>query len=260
LSGDGAVNRAARCYFNGGRDEMKIGLWNIAHPEDSDGSALRAEKYNGVRSYLNEQHCDVYVLTEANAALELGGYASLFSEDSPFKNVNRCYDPPNRYHQVAIYSKSPLAREPVAEPINSLLCSADWLGSPLFLYGNVITIKDQWKPDSDKSYSDRLAEQLAALRILRTKRFIACGDFNLRIGRRRSAYQQVDELVQEQGWLWPTKMQDETVQHVIHSPNLAVDVSIDMSVRHSNGKEDRLSDHPFVLVQLKQTEKSATRR
>ena len=226
---------------------MRIGLWNIDHAELHDSGTRLAEKYHDVFRHLDQQRCDVYVVTEANAAMQLTGCQSQFSEESPFQKKGRCYKSPNRYHQVAIYSRLPISKVAVTEPVNGLLCKIAWQGEPLFVYGNVITIKDQWKPDSKKGYSHRLDEQLEMFRRLATKRFIVCGDFNLRLGwaQRKNAFQRVEQVVLEHGWFWPTKMQTDTVQHVIHSLQLNISVTIDSSV-----KDERLSDHPFVLIDV----------
>ena len=82
---------------------------------------------------------------------------------------------------------------------------------------------------------------------LTTKRFIVCGDFNLRLGwpQRKNAHQRVEQLVNEHGWIWPTKLRTDTVQHVICSFGLNVTVMVDSSV-----KDERLSDHPFVLIDV----------
>lgn len=52
--------------------------------------------------------CDLYIITEANAAIALPGYSAAFSAESPFTAKRRFYGEPNRYHQVAIYSKAPI--------------------------------------------------------------------------------------------------------------------------------------------------------
>lgn len=91
---------------------------------------------------------------------------------------------------------------------------------------------------------------------LQGSRCLVGGDFNLRLGwsQKKGAHDRVKAFVNHHGWVWPTETQTETVQHVIHSPDLVADVTIDSSVRHTKGKKDRLSDHPFVLVQVQDGE------
>jgi len=117
---------------------------------------------------------------------------------------------------------------------------------------NVITIKDQWKKDSDKTYTDRLGEQLEIFARLVTSKCIIGGDFNLRLGwpQKRRAHQRVKEFVDHHGLVWPTETQTDTVQHVIHSPELTAKVTIDLSVQHTKGNSDKLSDHPFPLIDV----------
>ena len=123
----------------------------------------------------------------------------------------------------------------------------------MFVYGNVVTIKDQWFDDSDKTYADRLNEQLDAFEQLPAHRCIVAGDFNLRLGwpQRKKAHERVEAFAERQGWARPTENQTDTVQHVLHSPDMVASVTIDMTVRHTKGKRDRLSDHPFVLVEVR---------
>lgn len=226
---------------------MKIGLWNIDHPELTNRSPRRQQRYLDILTFLTQQSCDLFVLTEANAALQLDGFDARFSQESPFKRKGREETPPNRYHQIAIHSRFPLARLPVAEPINGLLCSIEWHNEPLMVYGNVVTIKDQWHPTSGKRYRDRLAEQLQAIAQLAGQRFIALGDSNLKVGwpQKKGAYRQLQEMVEAHSWCWPTQLRTDTVQHVIHTPDLFCTVTVDPSV-----KENGLSDHPFMLVDL----------
>jgi len=53
-----------------------------------------------------------------------------------------------------------------------------------------------------------------------------------------------------------TEAVDDTVQHVVHSPDLEVDVELDFSVQHTKGGERRLSDHPFLSVTIRPRENS----
>lgn len=101
---------------------MKIGLWNIDHPELGSGTARNENRFSDIVSYLERVDCDVLILTEANAALKLAGYSAEFSEVSPFRSSQRYYGSPNRYHQVRIYSRSSLRRLEVSEGVNGLLC------------------------------------------------------------------------------------------------------------------------------------------
>ena len=227
---------------------MKIGLWNIDHPECLHDAGRRQRRYADVLQFLHDTHCDVYVLTEANAAIQLAGYEARFSEESPFRKKDRCYESPNRYHQVAVYSTYSISRtEDIAEPVNGLFCWIDRESRSLFLYGNVVTIKDRWMPESNKTYTDRLDEQLGQIGRLPRNQLIVCGDFNLRHGwsQRKKSYQRLEQVVREHGLEWPTKTTTDTVQHVIHSGDISTSVTVDSSV-----KERHLSDHPFVLVEL----------
>ncbi|MCD6389106.1 MAG: endonuclease/exonuclease/phosphatase family protein [Desulfobulbaceae bacterium] len=232
---------------------MKIGLWNIDHPEYYPSSTRRHQRYKEITTYLNRQHCDMFIITEANAAIQMADYRTDFSTESPFLNKNRYYEPPNKYHQVGIYSMHPLERVEIAEPINGLLCKTIWNDSQLFIYGNVVTIKDQWKKDSDKTYADRLEEQLEIFGKLASMKFIIGGDFNLRLGwpQKRKAHQRLKEFVNIHGLIWPTEERTETVQHIIHSPDLVTTVTIDSSVQHGKENRNSFSDHPFLLVDVK---------
>ena len=232
-------------------DRLRIGLWNIDHPEHSAERRERSHRLQAVEDFLLTQHCDLYVITEANAAMVLDGYESFFSLESPFRSKGRDYGPPNRYHQVGIYSSIPFEPIEIAEPINGLLGRVSFQAQPLLIYGNVVTIKDQWLKTSNKKYSDRLAEQIAAFESLHGNRCLVAGDFNLKHGWRQkeSAFGLLRNWVRQYGWAWPTECQSETVQQVLHSADLDVVVSIDHSVKHSHGLKDRLSDHPFVLIE-----------
>ncbi len=237
---------------------MKVGLWNLDHPEMGSGIVRKENRFGDVVRYLEGADCDLLILTEANAALKLAGYSTEFSEVSPFRSSQRYYGEPNLYHQVGIYSRLPMRRLNVAEPINGLLCEVSWKGEPLLLYGNVITIKDQWKKDSGKTHKDRLREQLAAFESLAQSRFVAAGDFNLNLGwtRMLPAHRELKNLVERLGLIWPTEGHDDTVQHVVHSPDLACQVEIDFSVRHMKGGEKRLSDHPFLTITIDSSPKT----
>jgi hypothetical protein len=235
---------------------MRLGLWNIDHPEYHCTAPRRNRRFDEISAYLGQQDCDVYILTETNAAIDLAGYGACFSAESPYRNRSRCYESPNRYHQVGIFDRLKMESVEIEEPVNGLLCKSIWHDKPLFVYGNVVTIKDQWSKDSDKKYSDRMQEQLDVLGRLSSRRCLIGGDFNLRLGwpQKKGAHDRVKAFVNHHGWVWPTETQTETVQHVIHSPDLVADVTIDSSVRHTKGKKDRLSDHPFVLVQVQDGE------
>jgi hypothetical protein len=231
---------------------MKIGLWNLDHPEHNRSATRRYQRYQEILAYLNRQHCDVFILTEANAAVRMAGYQAYFSTESPFLKKDRDYELPNSYHQVGIYSRSSLEHVEITESVNGLLCKTTPNDPPLSIYGNVITIKDQWKKDSDKTYTDRLGEQLEIFARLVTSKCIIGGDFNLRLGwpQKRRAHQRVKEFVDHHGLVWPTETQTDTVQHVIHSPELTAKVTIDLSVQHTKGNSDKLSDHPFLLIDV----------
>jgi len=109
------------------------------------------------------------------------------------------------------------------------------------------TIKGQWRSDSSKTYPDSLEEQLAAFETLASRsRFIIAGDFNLKINwpQKRGAFRRVRDFVKWYGLVWPTETQ--SVQHVIHSPQLTAKGPLDLSVK------GRLSDHPFLLVDFQE--------
>jgi len=231
---------------------VRIGLWNIDHAQTGSPGAGEERRFQGVVRYLERTNCDLLVTVEGNAAIEIPGYRAEFSDPSPFRSTRRFYGEPNRYHQVGIYSRIPVRRLSVAEPINALLCEVSWKGGPLLVYGNVITIKDQWKRDSDKTHQDRLQEQLAAIESLAPSRFVAAGDFNLSLGwtRMLPAHRALKNLAERLGLVWPTEAVDDTVQHVVHSKGIACQVEIDFSVRHVRDGEKRLSDHPFMSVSI----------
>ena len=123
---------------------MKIGLWNIDHPETASGHERKERRFEDVAAYLAQADCDAFIITEANAAIELAGYVCETSVESPFKSSRRYYGPPNIYHQVAIYSRDPIIRIQLIEPVNGLLMTVGKNDQSIVLYGNVITIKDQW--------------------------------------------------------------------------------------------------------------------
>lgn len=229
---------------------MKIGLWNIDHPETDSGSKREQQRFDDVAAYLAQADCNCYIITEANSAMSLDGYSSELSIESPFKSSRRCYDRPNVYHQVAIYSKQPLSRTEVREPINSLQVAVRSPDQSLVLYGNVVTIKDQWSKTSDLTYSDRLCQQISAIEGLPRRQTIVAGDFNLRLGwpQKLSAHKRIKNEIADNGWAWPTEMRDDTVQHVLHTNDLHVSLDFDFSVKYSEGRSSGLSDHPFVEI------------
>jgi hypothetical protein len=230
---------------------MKIGLWNIDHPETQSGSIKKEQRFNDIRNLLIQAGCDAYILTEANAAIDLPEYNSEFSEVSPFISTGRYCGEPNVYHQVAIYSKTPLMKLDVAEPINGLLCQVSDLGSIQRLYGNVITIKDQWSKTSSKTYKDRLEEQIEAIQDLPKNGTLVGGDFNLRLGwpQKLISHSRIKEHLATNGWVWPTELRDDTVQHVLHSDDITVDLQIDFSIKYQSGGGVGLSDHPFIMLE-----------
>lgn len=229
---------------------MKIGLWNVDHPEAGSGSKRKQQRFDDVIAYLAQAGCDACVITEANSAMCLDGYSAELSLESPFRSSGRCYDSPNFYHQVAIYSKLPMSRNEVGEPVNSLQVSIGSFGDSFVLYGNVITIKDQWSKTSNLTYSDRLNQQISAIEGLPRQQTIVAGDFNLRIGwpQKLSAHERIRNEVAKNGWIWPTEMRDETVQHVLHTNDLQVSLDFDFSVMYSENRSSGLSDHPFVEI------------
>ena len=223
---------------------MKLGLWNIDHPEyHAERTSRRYQRIRDIIAFLEQQDCDVFILTETNAALQLPGYHVYFSAESPYLKRSRDDHPPNRYHQVGIYSRFPIEQMPVEEPINGVLCKCPYNNGLLWTYGNVITLKDRKKSNS-MTYSKRLEEQLKVFETLTSKQFIIGGDFNMKISwpQKRGAFRRVKGFVEQYGLIWPTETQTESVQHVIHSPQLAAEGSLDMSVK------GRLSDHPFLRV------------
>jgi len=227
---------------------MKIGLWNIDHPEHhADRTSRRYQRMRDILTFLKTRDCDLFILTETNAALQLPGYHAYLSAESPYRKASRDYRPPNRYHQVGIYSRFPLEQMTLPEPINGVLCKTLDGESSLWIYGNVITIKDRWQKDSTKTYRDRLEEQLDVFEALASKpRCIIAGDFNLKVNwaQKRGAFRRLRDFVNQHGWIWPTETQTESVQHIIHSPHLMAKVALDMSVK------GRWSDHPFFIVDI----------
>lgn len=230
---------------------MKIGLWNIDHPEYDKSKARRHKRFDDVLNGLQQRDCEVLIITEANAAMQLDGYYSTFSDESPFLKKSRNYEKPNSYRQIGVYSKDPIQQVQIPEPINGVLYRTLWQGQPLAIYGNVMTIKDQWKADSHSTYSGRVDEQIEIMSRLVKERCLVGGDFNLKLGwaAKKKAYNRVADFVNTSGLVWPTKERTDTVQHVIHSANFKVIISVDSSVQHSKGKRNSLSDHPFVLIE-----------
>lgn len=229
---------------------MKIGFWNIDHPETASGNRRKQQRFDDVAAYLAQADCDAYIITEANAAMCIQDYSCELSFVSPFKSSRRFYGSPNTYHQVAIYSKSPSARTEVVEPINGLRVTIGDNCHSLVLYGNVITIKDQWSKTSDLTYTDRLNQQIEAIRNLPRQRTLVAGDFNLRLGwpQKLSAHRRVKTELGGDGWSWPTEDREDTVQHVLHSQDLLVDLRYDFSVKYEKGRSVELSDHPFIEI------------
>lgn len=231
---------------------MKIGLWNIDHPEKDSGNKSKQRRFNKITKYLTSANCDIYILTEANAAISLEGYASVFSTDSPFKSSRRFYGLPNIYHQVAIYSKVPLVQSEVIEPINSLQVKIETEGHLLNLYGNVVTLKDRWSKASDLKYNDRLEQQIESINKLPEQRTLVAGDFNLRLGwpQKKRAYKRLGDAITNKNLVWPTKKRVDTVQHVLHTKDLDIDLGFDFSVKHGDKLSKRLSDHPFIEISM----------
>ena len=231
---------------------MKIGLWNIDHPETLSGMTKKERRFHDVTEYLRKADCDAFIITEANAAIELPGYFRELSEESPFKAKGRYYGGANSYHQVAIYSRTPICRLKIAEPINGVLCEVSDCGCLRQLYGNVITIKDQWSSTSLKRYSDRLEEQIEAIQNLRRDGALIGGDFNLRLGWRQKLYahRRIKEQLAANGWAWPTEIRDDTVQHVLHSPDLEVELALDTGIKYQSVVHGGLSDHPFIRIEV----------
>jgi len=124
---------------------IKIGLWNVDHPQFNQRSEKKRTRFSHVVKYLDSQDFDLLVLTESNSALALPGYDARFSDESPYINKTRCNDSPNQYHQVSIFSKLSSHQIKIVESINGLLCKIKAHGHSFLLYGNVITIKDRWK-------------------------------------------------------------------------------------------------------------------
>lgn len=231
---------------------MVVGLWNIDHPETGSGKTVKEKRFQDVRNYLVDIDCDAYIITEANSAMKIPGYAVHFSQISPFKSSSRYYGSPNTYHQVAIYSKTPIKVLVVEEPVNGLCCEFHEEHPIKTLYGNVITIKDQWSPTSGKTYSERLEEQIQAIHGLPTKRTLAGGDFNLRKGwkQKQSALRRLEDSLAHTPWCWPTVDRDDTVQHVIHSPDVTPHIELDHNVKYAKGSFGGLSDHPFMRISI----------
>lgn len=231
---------------------MNAALWNIDHPETGTGSSIKQKRFDLIVEYLIRANCDLLIITEANAAIQLPGYKCKFSAESPFRSSGRYYEPPNKYYQVAIYSKNMLQPVTLTEPVNGLRCKVSDSDFLTEVYGNVITIKDQWKKESTLKYTDRLNEQIRAIRMLPKTGVLVAGDFNLRSGwpQKKSAHRKVREELKEAGWIWPTEYREDTVQHVLHSENLKVELTVDHSVTYKNGKKTGLSDHPCLQMRL----------
>lgn len=166
------------------------------------------------------------------------------------QSSRRFYGSPNIYHQVAIYSKSQGIRTEVSEPINGLRVTVGNKDHSLLLYGNVITIKDQWSKTSDLTYTDRLNQQIDAIRFLPRQQTLVAGDFNLRLGwpQKRFAHKQIMDKLAADGWIWPTEWRDDTVQHVLHTHDLRVVIDFDFSVKYNEDRSTGLSDHPFLKI------------
>jgi hypothetical protein len=231
---------------------MKIGIWNIDHPEIGAQSRVKQGRLERILSYLESAGCDIYVLSEANSALNLFGYYSGFSDESPFKKQSRLYVQPNKYHQVGIYSRYSITKMAIPEPINGIFCQVHDSDLVSNLYGNVVTIKDQWKEDSSLKYTDRLNEQVKTINALPNRKTIVAGDFNLRLGwpQKAKAHKVLERELERKGWLWPTKLQTSTVQHVLHTPDVFIEIEIDESVKENSRATPRLSNHPFLLVNV----------
>lgn len=231
---------------------MKIGLWNIDHPEARSGMPKKDRRFHEVTEYLVKADCDAFIITEANAAIELPGYYRVLSKESPFKAKGRYYGGANSYHQVAIYCRTPIRQLEIAEPINGLLCEVSDSECLRQLYGNVITIKDQWSSASLKRYSDRLEEQIEAIQSLRGDGALVGGDFNLRLGwpQKLFAHRRIKETLAANGWEWPTEIRDDTVQHVLHSPDLEVELTLNAGIKYKSVVHGGLSDHPFVRIEV----------
>lgn len=231
---------------------MKIGVWNIDHPEIDTRSRAKQDRYERIMSFLEDVCCDIYVLTETNSALILRGHQTHFSDESPFKKKSRSYAHPNRYHQVGIYSRFSISKVDIAEPINGVFSRVHDSGIISNLYGNAVTIKDQWKKDSPLKYTDRLNEQISVINTLPNRKTIVAGDFNLRRGwpQKAKAHEAMGRALENKEWVWPTKLQTTTVQHVLHTPDISIDIAVDQSVKETSSAGPALSDHPFLLVNV----------
>lgn len=231
---------------------MKIGLWNIDHPETASGNERKEQRFEDVTAYLAQADCDAFIIAEANAAIQLAGYVCETSVESPFKSSRRYYGQPNIYHQVAIYSRDPIIRVEVIEPINGLRVTVGKNDQSMILYGNVITIKDQWSRTSELTYADRLDQQIEAVRNLPRQRTLVAGDFNLRRGwpQKQFAHTRIKRELTAEDWMWPTEDRDDTVQHVLHSQDLQVELELDFSVKYDEGEATGLSDHPFMRLSV----------
>lgn len=235
---------------------MKVALWNIDHPETASGSRKKQERFDRIVEHLIRADCDAYVITEANAAIRLPGYSCELSAESPFRSSRRFYGQPNGYHQVALYSRSPLQPVELAEPVNGLRCRIADAGRLKEVYGNVITIKDQWRKDSLKTYSDRLDEQIQAIQTLPRCGVLVAGDFNLRLGwtQKQFAHRRIRTELAASGWIWPTEAREDTVQHVLHSNDLNVELTVDHGVKYDKSRGTGLSDHPFIRLAVRPKE------
>lgn len=231
---------------------MKIGLWNIDHPEAASGNTRKQQRFDDIADYLIQANCDAYIITEANAAMNLPGFSCELSDESPFRSSSRHCGAPNSYHQVAIYGRNIRGKTEVAEPINGLRVDIENDDLSISLYGNVITIKEQWSKTRNLGYSDRLDQQVGAIRTLPRSRMLVAGDFNLRLGwpQRLFAHARIRTEIADEGWIWPTANRDDTVQHVLHSPDLEVDLELDFAVKYGDAETIGFSDHPFIKLSV----------
>lgn len=236
---------------------IHVGILNVDHPELTN-NRKEADRFGRIRSYLQSKNCDLLLILEANGAMQLDGYAGRFSAESPFINRSRSSAVPNVYCQVGLYSRLEGRSRPVNDPVNGLLFELTFDEATLYVYANVMTIKDQWSDPKVSTYSERVDEQLSIMKTMSGKSFLIGGDFNSRadLAWHASEFTRISECVDAHGWQWPTRTQTAGVQHIIHSTDLVVsDILIDDEVKYRKtgnqvDKESGLSDHPFIRFAL----------
>jgi|GEM_PF-1450590 len=221
---------------------MKIAIWNIDCP------AYNSTKLAQCKAYLEDEKCDLMILTEVNSSLQFNNFNSCFSQKSPYIAKSKNYNKPNEYHQVGIYCKLPLKQIESTEPINTLICKIKLNNQNVLIYGNVITIKDQWAKWSDLKYKDRLDQQMTQIDKIIKHQCIIAGDFNFKYNSpmRKAGYMALANSLEDSNVVWRTKKENRTVQQLIYSNTFKAAYKV-IEV------DKKVSDHPLIVaeVQLK---------